>query len=139
LYSLLNDTTGSSNIAIGFEAGENITVGSNNITIGSVGAATDDSVIRIGTDNFKNQTFIGGIYSNNNTVTTGALPVFVDSTGQLGTTGYLNFDAIEFLLPSPVGQQPPQLSSPFPQSFTAILRECLKTGFIPASGESRLG
>ena len=81
--ALLSNTTGSSNIALGASAGITITAGDRNIDIGNTGVAADTDTIRIGT--IQTRTFIAGIRG----VTTGnnnAVPVFIDSNGQLGTT-----------------------------------------------------
>jgi trimeric autotransporter adhesin len=71
------------NIALGFAAGFNLTKGARNIYIGSLGGASEEGdTIRIG--NFQGATFIAGIRE----VTTGiadAMPVVIDSVGQLGT------------------------------------------------------
>ena len=82
--ALARAITGSSNIAIGSNAGYNL-VGaeSNNIDIGHVGVTGDSGVIRIGTAS-QTTAFITGIRG----VTTGqnnAIPVVIDSNGQLGT------------------------------------------------------
>jgi Chaperone of endosialidase len=73
-------------VAVGYEAGFNLTTGSNNIDIGSQGAAAESGVIRIGTitgtTSTQKATYIAGIYN----VTTGGLAVVIDSKGQLGTT-----------------------------------------------------
>src|SRR4029077_3885684 len=81
--ALLSNTTGSSNIALGNNAGITITAGSRNIDIGNTGVAGDTDTIRIGS--IQTGTFIAVIRG----VTTGndnAVPVLIDSTGQLGTT-----------------------------------------------------
>jgi hypothetical protein len=97
-FALVNNTTGSYNTASGFEALQMNTTGSNNIGLGGLagqnptgsynimlgnqGASGDDHVIRIG--DVQTQTFIAGIRG----ATTGqnnALPVVIDSNGQLGT------------------------------------------------------
>ncbi len=77
--------TGNYNTALGFNAGSNLGGGSNNILIGNPGEPTDgtgSSVIRIGY--LQSQTFVDGIRGK----TTGnadAVPVVIDSNGQLGT------------------------------------------------------
>jgi hypothetical protein len=85
INALFHNTIGSSNIAIGSNAGINLTDGDNNIDIGNDGVAGDFETIRIGeTALFQTRTFIAGIRG----VTTGntdAIPVVIDSTGQLGT------------------------------------------------------
>jgi trimeric autotransporter adhesin len=83
--ALENNTTGNLNIALGFNAGSNLTSGDNNIYIGSLGVATESDTIRIGTSGVQTSAFIRGIRG----VTTGnndAVPVLIDSAGQLGTT-----------------------------------------------------
>jgi hypothetical protein len=77
-------TSGSNNIAIGYEAGSAVTGASDNIDIGNTGTSTDSGTIRIGTAGTQTTAFIAGIRG----VTTGsnnAIPVMVDSNGQLGT------------------------------------------------------
>jgi hypothetical protein len=79
----------SNNIAIGNLAGSNLLFGSYNIDIGSTGAFFDGQVvntgvIRIGGGGRQTSAFIAGIRG----VTTGnsdAMPVLIDSNGQLGT------------------------------------------------------
>jgi len=88
--ALVNNTTGSDNIAIGTWAAINLTSGSSNIHIGNRGAATDSGTIRIGSAagsgsvSVQTTFFAAGIRG----VTTGnndAIPVVIDSNGQLGT------------------------------------------------------
>jgi uncharacterized coiled-coil protein SlyX len=76
-HSLLNNK-GSSNIALGLNAGVSLTIGSNNIDIGSFGAAGESNTIRIGSAQVR--TFIKGI---SGAVVSGA-PVVVNAGGQLG-------------------------------------------------------
>lgn len=77
--ALQDNRTGSNNIALGYHAGETLT-GSNNIEIGNIGAASDNNMIKIGTESTQAKTFIAGIY---NTSVTGSA-VMVSSSGQLG-------------------------------------------------------
>jgi hypothetical protein len=83
-FSTLNtNLTGSNNTALGYNAGSLIT-GSQNIDIGHNGVGTDSGFIRIGTAGTHIRTYIAGIRA----VATGltdAVPVLIDSTGQLGT------------------------------------------------------
>ena len=75
-------TGGHDNIAIGYRTGANLSGGDNNIEIGNAGEFTDSNYIRIGASQIA--TFIAGIRG----VTTGqpnAVPVLIDSAGQLGT------------------------------------------------------
>jgi hypothetical protein len=77
------NTAGNNNIALGFSAGSTIT-GDNNIDIGSTGVGGESGTIRIGQLGSQTRTFIAGIRG----VTTGnanAIPVLIDSAGQLGT------------------------------------------------------
>ena len=84
--ALANNTTGNHNIALGSGAGVNLTTGDGNIDIGNTGGLGGESAtIRIGNIGFQTRTFIGAIRE----VTTGnfdAIPVMIDSAGQLGTT-----------------------------------------------------
>jgi hypothetical protein len=79
-------TTGARNTAVGFGAGKNIVSGSDNIAIGAntVGAASENGVIRIGTSAFQKKAFIAGIRGVA-TGSTNATAVFIDTNGQLGT------------------------------------------------------
>jgi ribosomal protein L29 len=67
---------------VGFQAGLNVSSGSNNIEIGNEGAAADNKVIKIGTEGTQKKTYIAGIYSN--TAVSG-LAVVIGSNGELGT------------------------------------------------------
>jgi len=83
--ALLNNTTGINNIGIGNNAGLNLTTGDNNIDIGNLGVAAEANTIRIGAFGTQNRAFIIGIRG----ITTGtadAIPVLIDSSGQIGTT-----------------------------------------------------
>jgi Chaperone of endosialidase len=78
----LYNNTGSNNIALGFAAGYNLATGNNNIYIGNAAVAGESNTIRIGF--VQTRTFIAGIRGR----TTGfanAIPVVIDSAGQLGT------------------------------------------------------
>ncbi|MBV8903456.1 MAG: tail fiber domain-containing protein [Acidobacteriia bacterium] len=87
--ALRDNTYGNNNIAIGDHAGIGVSGTSNNIYIGSVGLPYDNGVIRIGAIAFpiygtQTSFFAAGIRG----VTTGnnnAIPVVIDSNGQLGT------------------------------------------------------
>jgi hypothetical protein len=79
--ALLNNTSGNDNIAVGVIAGSNLTTGSGNIDIGNQGSASESSTIRIGTD--QTATFIAGIRGV--TTLNAAIPVLIDTLGQLGT------------------------------------------------------
>jgi hypothetical protein len=77
VHALLNNK-GSSNIGLGLNAGVNLTIGSNDIDIGSFGAAGESNTIRIGSTQVR--TFIKGI---SGAVVSGAA-VVVNAGGQLG-------------------------------------------------------
>jgi Chaperone of endosialidase len=81
--ALFLNTSGDGNIALGVAAGQNLTTGDHNIDIGNSGVAGESNTIRIG-DAFHTRAFIAGIRGrttgNNN-----AVPVLIDSVGQLGT------------------------------------------------------
>jgi hypothetical protein len=77
----LYSSNGSYNIALGFDAGYNVTTGSNNIEIGAPGTASDDNTIQIGVQGTQTLTTIAGIYG---TTVLGGSAVYVTSTGQLG-------------------------------------------------------
>jgi hypothetical protein len=76
----LSNNTGGGNIALGAGAG-NLTTGDSNIDIGNFGVAGDHDTIRIG--DIQTKTFIAGIRGVT-TVNT-AIPVLIDTAGQLGT------------------------------------------------------
>lgn len=83
--ALNNNTTGSSNIAIGSLAATNVAGGnSGNIHIGSAGASGDSGVIRIGTPGNQAAFFAAGVRGTT-TGSNNAVPVVIDSNGQLGT------------------------------------------------------
>jgi len=89
--ALINNSTGNNNTAIGsYSAGNVSGANSNNIHIGSYGASGDSATIRIGGNTALGDTvtqtsfFASGIRN----ITTGqnnAVPVVIDSNGQLGT------------------------------------------------------
>ncbi len=80
--SALYNSTGSWNIAIGYEAGYQISTGSNNIDIGHQGISNDSNTIRIGTSGTHSTTFIAGINGVN--IASGST-VLINSNGELGT------------------------------------------------------
>ncbi len=81
--ALARNVSGISNIAIGLLAGNSLGPGGNdNIDIGNQGSANDAGVIRIG--DIQTSFFVAGVRG----ATTGAnnaIPVVIDSNGQLGT------------------------------------------------------
>ncbi len=83
IQALMNQITGNYNLALGINAGLNLSSGSNNIYLANSGAATESSTIRIGNAGHT-RTFIGGIRARS-TGLANAVPVVIDSNGQLGT------------------------------------------------------
>ena len=81
MSALFSITTGTNNIGIGNQAGFNVSgTGSDNIEIGTYGAAGDNRTIRLGSQGQQTITYVAGIYG---TPMTGA-QVVVNSNGQLG-------------------------------------------------------
>jgi Chaperone of endosialidase len=82
--SLASATTGNGNTALGENAGDALTTGFNNIAIEHPGVAAESGTTRIGTNGTHTRAFVAGIRGT----TTGladAIPVLIDSAGQLGT------------------------------------------------------
>jgi hypothetical protein len=85
--ALVDNTTGTNSIALGYAAGI-FTTGDNNIHIGNVGAEESDT-IRIGTAagrgirEFQSNTYIAGI---SGVTIAGGAPVVIDANGHLGST-----------------------------------------------------
>ena len=77
--SLLNNTAGSHNVAIGEFAGTD-TQGNYNVYLGSSGSVGDDHVISIGS--VQTATFISGI---GGATVSGGATVYINGNGQLGT------------------------------------------------------
>jgi Chaperone of endosialidase len=79
-------STGSNNVAVGLSAGANATTGSNNIYLGTtvLGVAGESNTIYVGKQGTQTKTFIAGIRGIT-TVNSDAIPVMIDSAGQLGT------------------------------------------------------
>jgi len=82
--ALFGNTTGLRNVALGQLAGSNLTVGNDNIDIGNTGVAAENAAIRIGTAGTQTRAFIAGIRGVT-TANANAIPVLIDSAGQLGT------------------------------------------------------
>ncbi len=83
--ALVNNISGSNNIAIGVSAANNVAgTNSNNIHIGSAGSSADSGAIRIGTVGAQTAFFAAGVFGASSG-TASAIPVLVDSSGQLVT------------------------------------------------------
>jgi hypothetical protein len=85
-YHALDDlTTGGANTAIGNYAGLNLTTGNSNIYLGAGAAsASESNAIRIGTAGTHTRTYVMGVRGVT-TANGNAIPVMIDSAGQLGT------------------------------------------------------
>ncbi len=81
-HALADNVTGGNNIALGASAGANAT-GSNNIYLGNAGLAAESGTLRIGTAGTQTSTFIAGIHGE---TSPGGLGVFINASGELGTT-----------------------------------------------------
>jgi hypothetical protein len=95
-----NNTTGSNNTFLGYLSGQNAdATANNNLYIGSLGAAGESNTTRIGDPSSQTAAYIAGI---NGAATSGGAPVFVDSSGKLGTGGgMVNFSQVSGTLSSP--------------------------------------
>jgi Chaperone of endosialidase len=80
--ALGNMTSGGGNTVVGSLAGDLLTIGTNNIYIDNAGAAAESLTIRIG--DTQNRAFFAGIRGRT-TAVADAIPVLIDSNGQLGT------------------------------------------------------
>ena len=80
-YRALANNTGSGNTALGYLAGQNLTIGDDNICIGNDGVAGEGGTIRIGRS-FIGATYIAGIFGQ---TAPGGATVFVTADGKLGT------------------------------------------------------
>jgi len=72
--------TGGGNIALGFQAGVNLTMGNNNIDIGNTGVAGESNKIRIGRQGTHNGSFVAGISA----VAVSGTQVVINAVGKLG-------------------------------------------------------
>ena len=80
-----DNSSGSANTFLGAYAGSVNTTGSNNIYINNSGPASgsESFAIRIGDPRLQSSAFIAGIYG---AMSVGGVPVYVNSSGQLGTS-----------------------------------------------------
>lgn len=78
-------TTGNGNIGIGYRAGFEVTVGDNNILIGSKGSSSDHRVIRIGDPTIHSDTFLSGNIRTDGAAIVGGK---ISSVGDIQTDGY---------------------------------------------------
>jgi hypothetical protein len=81
-FQALLNNSGNNNIAIGSNAGRNLTTGSNNIDIGAFGTAGESNTIRIGKGGLQTNAYMQGIRGR--TVASG-VTVIVGTDGHLGT------------------------------------------------------
>jgi hypothetical protein len=82
-FQALLNNTGANNIGLGVNAGSNLTTGGHNIDIGNSGVAAESATIRIGAA-AQTRAFVAGIRGVT-TANANAVPVVIDSAGQLGT------------------------------------------------------
>jgi len=84
--ALVNNTTGGDNVAVGAFAGQFTTGGSGNIYLGAnvTAPATESHTMRLGNQGILTKTFVAGVRGIT-TANTDAVPVIIDSAGQLGT------------------------------------------------------
>lgn len=75
------DGTGSNNTVLGYQAGWNVTSGSNNVEIANQGKLGDSNTMRIGTQGTQTAAYMAGIFGS---AVMGDV-VMVTSAGQLGT------------------------------------------------------
>jgi hypothetical protein len=90
--ALFGNTTGSSNVAVGHLAGANATTGSNNIYLGAdvQGVANESNTMYLGRVGTQTKTLIAGVRGVTPT-NPDAMPVVIDSAGQLGTAAMGSF------------------------------------------------
>ncbi len=131
-YSGSSNTAGSFNTFLGFNAGLNADpAGNNNIYISSLGAPGDNGAIRIGDPANQSVAYIAGIAGSS---TKSGVPVFVDSTGKLGTGGgAVNFTQVTGTLTSP------QLSGSYTNSVTLSNSANSFAGTFAGDGASLIG
>ena len=84
--ALNQNTTGSFNVGVGTNAGFSATTGSNNIYLGAwvMGVAGESNTMYLGRQGTQSKAFIAGVRGIT-TVNPDAIPVMIDSAGQLGT------------------------------------------------------
>ena len=95
-----NNTTGSNNTFLGYLSGQNAdATANNNLYIGSLGASGESGTTRIGDASSQTAAYIAGV---NGATTSSGVPVFIDSTGKLGTGGgSINFSQVSGIVSSP--------------------------------------
>ena len=79
----MNNKVGSNNIAIGYQAGNNVIGGSNNIYLGNTVTIDENATLRLGS--VQTSAYIAGVYAKSTTNAAASVPVYIDSTGKLGT------------------------------------------------------
>ena len=85
IYALEDVTTGGHNIGIGKYAGNGLQTGNQNVYVAAAaGGAGESGTIRIGTSGDQTRTFFAGVRAVT-TANGNAIPVMIDSAGQLGT------------------------------------------------------
>ena len=94
------NTTGSNNVYVGVNSGLNADpAANNNLYFGSRGVPGESGTTRIGDPSNQTGAYLAGV---NGAVTNGGAPVFIDSTGKLGTSGgAVSFTQVTGTLGSP--------------------------------------
>ncbi len=82
-YAMVYNTIGNNNVAIGYGAGNNVVTGSNNIYLGGSGTLDESSTMRLGSA--QTNTYIAGVYAQKTNNSAASVPVYIDSTGKIGT------------------------------------------------------
>jgi hypothetical protein len=113
--ALMTNTTGYDNIAIGFQAGNHIVDGNSNIDIGASPGGDESGIIRIGTS--QTQAFLAGVQGT--ALSNAAYPVFIDSTGALGTSTSSLGNGSAYGFPAEIAVYGLDLGSP-PNSFQVV-------------------
>lgn len=82
-YAGANNTTGGNNLFLGNSTGANNATGNNNVYLANQGA-NESNTIRIGSQGTQTAAYLAGAYG---ATASGAVPLFINSNGQLGTAG----------------------------------------------------
>jgi hypothetical protein len=82
--ALSQNVTGSNNVALGRSAGTILVSGDNNVYIANPGAVSETGTMRIGTNFTHTAAFMAGVRGTATGIAD-AIPVLIDSAGQLGT------------------------------------------------------
>jgi hypothetical protein len=85
IYALDDVTTGGHNVGVGQYAGKGLQTGNQNVYVAAeAGGSAESGTMRIGTSGDQTRTFLAGVRAVT-TANGNAIPVMIDSAGQLGT------------------------------------------------------